>query len=119
MSTIVMNITSMSFSYLFLGIALISLSFYLYFRLMYVSSSPDNSISQSIFGEIKHREDWHEKNRLMSHVFLFWTITSIILFIYMKFFIVSALMSILYLFLYVIFIVSSVAYAAIKRKAGI
>lgn len=111
------TITSISFSYLFLGIALIALSFCLYFRLIYKKTSPDSPSAQTIFGEMKHREDWRDKNRLMSFISLFWALISIILFIYLKFFLAPSLISILYLLIYAVLIVMSVIYGTVSKRA--
>lgn len=111
------NITSISFSYLFLGIALIALSFYLYFRLVYVKTSPNNPSRETIFGEMKHQDSWRERNALMSSISLLWFIISVILFIYLKFFIAPTLISIFYLLLYAVLIIISVIYGTVKKKA--
>lgn len=110
------TITSISFSYLFLGIALIALSFYLYFRLVYTKTSPNNPSRDTIFGEMKHREGWRERNNRMSYISLFWAVISTLLFIYLKFFTAPTLISIIYLVLYTVIIALSVIYGTFRKK---
>jgi hypothetical protein len=114
-----MTITSISSSYLFLGAALIALSFYLYFRLVFLQTSPDNPSRETIFGEMKHRADWRERNSSMSHISLFWTATSAVLFIYLKFLIAPSLISTIYLILYAALIIISVVYGTVRKKVKI
>lgn len=111
-----LTITSISFSYLFLGIALIALSFCLYFRLIYAKTSPNSPSAQTIFGEMKHRDDWRERNRMMSYISLFWASISMILFIYFKFFLAPYLVSIFYLLFYAALIVISVIYGTVTKR---
>jgi hypothetical protein len=81
-----MNVSNISLSYAFLGIALIAAIFFIYFKVLIVKTSPDNDSREAIIGEMKDPDNWRNKNNKMAYIFLFWTIISTGIFIYFKFF---------------------------------
>lgn len=108
-----MNVTSISLAYLFLGIGLISLSFFIYFKILTSNSSKK---SEKIVGDMKDSKTWLNRNNKMAYVSLFWAIVSLGLFIYLKFFTMPNIISLLYVIGYIFLIVISVAVAGIKKQ---
>ncbi|WP_061316658.1 hypothetical protein [Clostridium botulinum] len=108
-----MNVTSISLSYFFLGISLISLSFFIYFKILTSNSSKEN---EKIVGDMKEPRTWLNRNNRMAYVSLFWAIVSLAIFIYLKFFIMPTIISILYVIGYAFLIVISVAIAGMKKQ---
>ncbi|OOO62684.1 hypothetical protein [Clostridium tepidum] len=108
-----MNVTSISLAYLFLGIGLISLSFFIYFKILTSNSSKK---SEKIVGDMKDFKSWLNRNNKMAYVSLFWSIVSLCLFIYLKFFTMPTIISLLYVIGYIFLIVISVAVAGIKKQ---
>lgn len=104
-----MNITSMSASYLFLGISIIALLFFLYYKFLVVNTGEKSKRRDGIIGSMKDPDHWRERNNKMSYVSLFWAIISISIFIYLKFFNQAGLISIIYVFIYSAVIVLSVS----------
>ena len=102
-----MNITSISMSYVFLVILIINLLCFLYFKFLFVSSSKENKKHDAIVGDMKDPASWRKTNNIMSYNSLFWSLISLILFVYTKFFLTSGLISILIPFAYIFFIIIS------------
>lgn len=96
-----MFVTSISFSYFFLGIALISLIFCIYYKAIVVKTSPDNKSRDKIIGKMKDPISWRNKNNIVGNISIFWCLFSLALFIYFKFFFTLGLISIYYVFIYV------------------
>lgn len=111
-----MNVTSISLSYLFLGICLISLSFFIYFKILTSNSSKKDEKSEKIVGNMKDPETWMNRNNRMAYVSLFWSIVSLAIFIYLKFFTMPTIISILYVIGYIFLIVISVVIAGMKKQ---
>ncbi|EJO5346571.1 hypothetical protein NRP93_000622 [Clostridium botulinum] len=111
-----MNITSISLSYFFLGICLISLAFFIYFKILTNNSSKENNKNEKIVGDMKNPKTWLNKNTRMSYISLFWAIISLCVFIYLKFFTIPTIISILYVVGYIFLIVISVLIAGVKHK---
>lgn len=111
-----MGVSGISFSYIFLGIALISISFYLYFRLIYTESANYNSESSHIIGKMKDPENWRTKNNYMSYISLFWAIVSFSIFVALKFFFQISIISLAFLFIYIALIAVSAIYIVLKFK---
>ncbi|MCT8977332.1 hypothetical protein N4T77_12045 [Clostridium sp. CX1] len=114
-----MYLPSISLSYFFLAVAIIAIAAYLYFRLLIVKSSPDNSNREKIIGNMKDPESWRERNRKMSYVCIFWFVVSIAAFAYLKFLYSVALIPIIYLIIYAVLIVLSlIFFPRTKKKAS-
>lgn len=96
-----MFVTSISFSYFFLGIALISLVFCIYYKAIVVKTSPDNRSRDKIIGRMKDPISWRKKNNIMGNTYIFWCLASLALFIYFKFFFTAGLIPIYYVFIYI------------------
>lgn len=99
----------MSASYLFLGISIITFLFFLYYKFLVVNTSENSKRRDGIIGSMKDPDHWRERNNKMSYVSLFWTIISISIFIYLKFFHTAGLISIVYVFIFSAVIVLSVS----------
>ncbi len=111
-----MEITSFSLSYLFLGIFFISLIFFIYFKVLVVKTEPNNKSKEKIIGTMKNPDIWRDKNTKMSYVSAFWTVLSLILFIYFKFFYKTGLVNIIYFFAYIAVIVLSIVFWGVKNN---
>lgn len=111
-----MNVTSISLSYLLLGICLISLSFFAYFKILTTNSSREEEKSKDIIGHMKNPKAWLNRNNKMAYISLFWAIVSLVLFIYLKFFTMPGIIPIVYVIGYIILIVISVAIAGMGEK---
>lgn len=110
-----MNITSISLSYVFLVTLVINILYFLYFKFLFVSSSKENEKHDSIVGDMKNPDSWRKTNNRMSYTSLFWSLISLILFIYTKFFLTSGLISILIPFTYIFIIIISFLVFSRKR----
>jgi hypothetical protein len=111
-----MLVSSISLSYAFFGIGVIALIFFLYFKVLVVKSSPENPSRKSIVGKMKDPDTWRDRNNKMSYLSLFWTILSIGIFIYLKYFYPSGLVSIIIPFIYVGLIAVSASYFSSRKK---
>lgn len=109
-----MNITSISVSYVFLVILIINLLCFLYFKLLFVSSSKENKKHDTIVGNMKDPDSWRKTNNRMSYTSLFWSLISLILFIYTKFFLNSMLINIFIPFAYIFIII--ISFLVLSRK---
>ncbi len=65
---------------------------------------------------MKEPRTWLNRNNRMAYVSLFWAIVSLAIFIYLKFFIMPTIISILYVIGYAFLIVISVAIAGMKNR---
>ncbi|MCS4476297.1 hypothetical protein JQ032_13685 [Clostridium botulinum] len=65
---------------------------------------------------MKEPKTWLNRNNRMAYVSLFWAIVSLAVFIYLKFFIMPTIISILYVIGYAFLIVISVAIAGMKKQ---
>ncbi|WP_102400462.1 hypothetical protein [Haloimpatiens massiliensis] len=99
-----MYITTISLSYVFLAMGIISLLFFSYFKFILVNSHKNSDNSKKIIGNMKNQKNWETKNNILSYICLFWAILSITIFIYLKFYYTASLLSIVYLFVYIAFI---------------
>ncbi|MFD3156387.1 hypothetical protein ACFIJ5_05930 [Haloimpatiens sp. FM7330] len=111
-----MYITSISLSYVFLGLSLISLLFFIYFKTILLKSSQNNNLSKKIIGTMKDPETWKSKNNQMAYVSLLWTVLSMTIFIFLKFFYGSKLLSIIYLFVYIALIVVTIFMVILQKN---
>jgi magnesium-transporting ATPase (P-type) len=83
--------------------------FFFYYKYLVVNTGDKSKRRDKIIGSMKDPEDWRGRNNKMAYVSLFWTIISIIVFIYLKFFYQSGLISIIYVFVYLVAVVLSVS----------
>lgn len=114
-----MYLTSISFSYFILGIAMASIAAYLYFKLLVTKTSPESPQKDSIIGQMRDPESWRAKNSRMATICMFWFIASIIIYALIKFLFSIQLIPIIYLLIYVALIVLSFIFAArTKKKAS-
>lgn len=111
-----MLVTSISLSYIFFGLGAIALIFFLYFKLLVIKSSPHSSSRESIIGEMKDPDGWRDRNNKMSYLSLFWTILSIGIFIYLKFYYSTGLISIIIPFIYIGLIAVSASFFSNKVR---
>lgn len=111
-----MAITSLSLSYYFLGVSIIALTFLFYFKTLVIRTSKENESRDKIIGNMKDPDAWRSRNNKMSYVSLFWTIISLAAFIYLKFFMASRLIPIIYLIVYLVAVALSLILFGIGRK---
>ncbi|WP_097027353.1 hypothetical protein [Clostridium peptidivorans] len=95
-----MNFSTISLSYMFLGIFVISILFYLYFKFILIKSSPKSPDKDKIIGTMKKPEVWQERNKRMSYIALFWSIISLAIFVFLKFLYKSPLIPSYMIFIY-------------------
>lgn len=112
-----MNITNSSLSYLFIILTVIFFIFFSYFKILVSNTSDGNPKRDKIIGNMKDPYTWRERNNRMSYIFLFWSIVSLGLFIYFKYFAGLGLVSLAYLLIYLALIVISIAATGTKRKS--
>ena len=106
----------MSLSYLFIGISIASFIFFIYYKYLVINTGADSKKRDKIIGSMKDPEHWRARNNIMAFISLFWAIVSLIVFIYLKFFYDSGLVSIIYVFVYLALIAVSVAFFLKKNK---
>ena len=113
-----MSITSISLSYVFLGITIITIGFFLYFKTLLIKTSKNNDSRDKIIGNMKDPISWTHKNNIMSFISLFWAIVSLAIFIYLKFFFAAGLISIIYPFIYLALISASLILIRTKKTTA-
>jgi hypothetical protein len=112
-----MNMNSFSLSYLFLAVGLLSFIFFCYFKILHWNTSDKSDKKEKIIGKMKNVEEWRGKNNRLSYIFLFWSVVSIGIFIYFKYYLGARLISSLYIIGYLALIIISSAIGGIKGKA--
>ncbi|MFL0252277.1 hypothetical protein ACJDT4_17830 [Clostridium neuense] len=113
-----MNVTTISLSYWFLGIALIGIAFSIYFKSLVAKTSPGSKSRDKILGNMKDPMSWRQKNNMLSYISIFWTVISLILFIYLKFLSTAGLLPVYYMFVYVALIALSLLFVNVKGKSA-
>lgn len=111
-----MNMTSSSLSYLFLIISALCLIFLFYFKILVINTSDDSKKKAKIIGSMKDPDAWRSRNNTMFYVFLFWTIISFLVFVYLKYFFGQGLISAIYVIAYLAIMVISIGLFGMKRK---
>ena len=111
-----MNMTSSALSYLFIAITIIDLVFVLYFKVLVMNTSEHSSKRKNIIGSMKDPDDWRRRNNRMSYIFLFWCIASFAVFVYLKYFFGTGLVSAIYVIGFLGAMVISIALFGIRRK---
>ena len=112
-----MNTTSVFLSYAFLCIAFITLICFLYFKLLLIKTSSDSDTKRNIIGNMKDPDSWRARNNKVSYLMLFWTILSAAIFIYLKYFIGSQVISSIYLYAYIgAIIISSFLFSSQEKR---
>ena len=114
-----MYITSISLSYALLVTTIISCGFFVYFKALVIKTGSSKEGKNKILGKMKEPEAWRNSNNKMSYVSLFWTVISLLLFIYIKFFLAASLVSIIYIFAYIALIVITTVLTGLKNKTKI
>jgi len=113
-----MSITSISLSYIFLSIGIISIAFFLYFKILIIKSSKNSDSRSKIIGNMKDPITWAKRNNIISYISLFWSIISLAIFIYLKFFYSATLVPIIYLFIYITLIAASLILIKVKKTTA-
>ena len=111
-----MLITSISLSYVFLGLGIVAAIFFFYFKVLVVKSAPDRPSREAIIGEMKDPDTWRDRNNKMAYLSLFWALVSAGIFVYLKYFYPSGLISIIIPFIYVGLIAVSASYLSSRHK---
>lgn len=93
-----MYMTSSSLSYIFLGVTIISLAFFLYYKSLVIKTNSDSYTRNKIIGNMKNPEQWRASNSRMGNFSLFWGIAALAVFIYLRFFYGTGLVNSLYVF---------------------
>lgn len=96
-----MYMTSSSLAYVFLGISLIALVFFIYFKSLVIKTKPDSTARDKIIGNMKNPDQWRASNSRLAIFSLFWSVTSLIVFIYLRFYYGIGLVNSLYMFAYI------------------
>jgi len=109
------NLTSISLSYYFLGIFFIAAVFFIYFKSLTVKVHSDK-YKDNITGSMKDPESWENRNKKMSYISLLWSILSLIIFIYLKFFMIPKLVSVFYVLIYIVIAIVSLLLSGVERK---
>ncbi len=111
-----MFVTSISISYLFLGVFIISLGFSLYFKILVINTKPGNLRREKIIGSMKDPITWRKKNNYMSYLSIFWSAISLGLFIYFKYFYKAGLVNLIYIFIYIGIVTISILFLGKVHK---
>ncbi|NEZ46404.1 hypothetical protein FDF74_04145 [Clostridium niameyense] len=111
-----MNITSISISYLFLILGIISLVLFIYFKIIVSNTNEDSDNKDKILGNMKDPEGWRSRNNKIAYLSLFWCIVSLAIFIYLKFFIMPTLISTVYFLIYAIIVILSIFLIGRRQK---
>lgn len=112
-----MYFTSSSLSYVFLGMALIAAAFFLYFKSLVIKTSSEGESRDKIIGKMKNPEEWRFRNLNMANLSGVWTIISLIVFVYLKFFYARGLVNMIYFFIYVaVEVISIIAVGSRSKK---
>lgn len=93
-----MYMTSSSLAYIFLGVAIISLAFFLYYKSLVIRTNPDSYTRDKIIGNMKNPDQWRTSNSRMGNFSLFWGIAALAVFVYLRFFYGTGLVNSLYVF---------------------
>jgi TRAP-type uncharacterized transport system fused permease subunit len=113
----IMNMTSSSLSYLFLILSALCLVFLFYFKILVINTSEHSKNKSKIIGSMKDPDAWRSRNNKMSYVFLFWTIVSFLIFVYLKYFFGLGLISTIYVIAYFIVMIISIGFFGMRRKS--
>ena len=113
---IFLNITSFSLAYIFLGISIIAFVFFLYYKFLVINTGAKSKRRDKIIGSMKDPDNWRHRNNIMAFVSLFWAFISQFVFIFLKFFYSSGLVSIIYVFIYLAVVVLSISFFIKKNK---
>ena len=113
---IFLNITSISLAYIFFGISIISFVFFLYYKFLVINTGEKSKRRNKIIGSMKDPEHWRHRNNIMAFISLFWALISQSVFIFLKFFNKTGLISIIYVFVYIAVVVLSVSLFLKKNK---
>ncbi|HEY8892629.1 MAG TPA: hypothetical protein VIM70_20530 [Clostridium sp.] len=111
-----MNITSISLSFMFFAISIVEFIFFLYYKFLVINTKDKSKRRDKIIGSMKDPDHWRQRNNIIAFISLFWSLISIITFIYLKFFYTTGLLSIVYIFIYIALIVLSISVFLKKNK---
>lgn len=113
-----MNVTSISLAYFFLGFFIISLAFSLYFKVLVIRTNPGNKHRDNIIGAMKDPISWRNRNNKLSYISVFWSVASLAIFIYLKFFKSSGLVNMIFIFSYIAIAAISIIFFGNLKKSG-
>ncbi|MDP4143055.1 MAG: hypothetical protein Q8936_01040 [Bacillota bacterium] len=111
-----MYVTSISLSYIFLGITIITIAFSIYFKTLVAKTSPGRKTRDKIIGDMKDPMSWRDKNNRMGNISIFWSLLSLALFIYFKFFYITGLVYSIYLYIYIAAIALTLLATGLRKK---
>lgn len=102
-----MTVSTISMSYIFLGIFIFSASLSCYYKMLYIKTTPGNDSRHKIVGRMKDPITWRKQNNLLHYIFLIWSIISISIYIVIKFIFAPRVISIIYLIVYLLILLLS------------
>ncbi len=111
-----MFVTNIFLSRIFFIATIICLILSLYFKIIVIKTSPGNRDRNRIIGNMKDPMTWREKNTTLSYILIIWSIVSLCLFAYLKFFNAPKIISIVYLFIYLAAVTVSILYFVLRKK---
>lgn len=116
-----MYVDSITLSYLFFIIGIVSLMLSLYFKLQFIKTSPSKNTRRQMLSKAKDPIVWRETRRLLSRLSLFWGVSSLVFFLYLNLIVYDSLTSITYFLVYCIIICVSLFLfvSLIKKKASL
>ncbi|KGK87547.1 hypothetical protein SDC9_113315 [bioreactor metagenome] len=113
-----MNFSTISLSYIFLGIFVVAILFYAYFKFVLIKSSDKSPDKDKIIGTMKKPEVWHERNKRMSYIALFWSVISLAVFVFLKYLYKSPIIPSFMIFIYLgVIVLSSVLFLPRKTRS--
>jgi hypothetical protein len=111
-----MSVTSLSLAYFFLGLFFVSIIFSLYFKILFIRTSPANIHRNKIIGSMKDPISWRNRNNRTAYISMFWAFASLAIFVYLKFFYKAGLINIIYVFAYVAVAALSIIFLGKLKK---
>ncbi|KYH30337.1 hypothetical protein [Clostridium colicanis] len=111
-----MYVTSISLSYIFLGMFLIASALFLYFKSLVVKPLKKSPCKKEIIENMHSVKECRHKNSNMANLYGFWGILSLIIFIYLKFFYSFGFIRMNYLIVYLVLEIISIIFYKIKVK---
>ncbi|PJI07325.1 MULTISPECIES: hypothetical protein [Clostridium] len=113
-----MRVTIISLSYFFLAITVIGILLSIYYKSLVAKTTPGKRTREKILGDMKDPISWRERNSKLSHLSMFWTVVSFVLFLYISFALRLGSISVIYIFAYIALIVVSLFFVRSKHKSN-
>ena len=111
-----MYVTSISLSYIFLGMFLIASALFLYFKSLVIKTLKKSPSREEIIENMRNVKECRHRNSNIANLYGFWGILSLIIFIYFKFFYSFGLIRMNYVIIYLIIEIISIVFYEIKVR---